>query len=58
MFECAHWKEWRVERYIGGTIRTWKSWEDLGCDAWTEESEDSKGGVDLVRVFLSHIDLR
>ena len=58
MFECAHWSEWRVERRIEGTFRTWESWKDLGHDAWTEESGDGKEGVDLVRVFLSRIDLR
>ena len=32
--------------------------KDLVRDAWTEESGDGKEGVDLVRVFLSRIDLR
>ena len=58
VFECTHWSEWRVKRCIKGAFRTWGSWEDLGHDAWMEESGDGKEGVDLVRVFLSQVDLR
>ena len=58
MFECTHWAKWRIKKWIAGALRTWESWGDLGLSAWVEESEDGKASVDLVRVFISHIDLR
>ena len=58
MFECTHWAKWRIKKWIVGAFRTWESWGDLSLSAWVEENEDGKASVDLVRVFLSYIDLR
>ena len=57
VFKCAHWDRWRVKKRIDGAFRTWENWEDLTLSVWMEGSEGGKECVDLVKRFLSKVDL-
>ena len=36
----------------------WETWEDLDLEDWVDKGEDGKEGIDRVREFFFHVDLR
>ena len=57
-FECPFWGRQRVKRWVEGTFRTWRTWEELNLRVWVDKGVDGGKDVDHVRRFFSEVDLR